>query len=99
MCAVGLFISHQVSVGLWVYIWSLSSIPLFSMFLFYASTMLIIYYNSVVSLEVRNGDTNSSSFIVQHLQSLCSCVNFKIFFLFSFELYWNFDGDYIESAH
>lgn len=60
------------------------------------------YYDSVVYLEDRNSDTSRRTFIVQYPFSSSGIFvflyevenySFKIFK----ELYWNFDGDSIES--
>lgn len=50
-------------------------------------------------LEVRDGDANNSSFIIQRLWPLWFHVNFKIVFYFSEESYWNFDEGCIGSVH
>ena len=58
----------------------------------------VYYYCSVVKLEVRDGDTHRSSFIVKDYFS--SPRNF-VFFIYGGEwllqLCWNFDGNFIES--
>ena len=62
------------------------------------------YYCSAVQLEIRDGDTSRSSFIVQ------DCFSYPRFFVFPYEvehcsfkvckeLHWGFDGDSIESVY
>ena len=57
----------QVSIGVCTYVLVFTSIPLTDVCLYMvcADTMLFCYYSSVVQLEIRDGDTSSSSFINQ----------------------------------
>ena len=92
-----------MTIGVWVHFWVFNSVPMI-----YLSAIVLIpcsfYHNcSVVQLEVRDGDSNRGSFIVEN--SFCyprifiqdefaNCLS-----LLSEELSWNFNGYCIESVH
>jgi hypothetical protein len=96
----GFFVKNQVSVGVWVYFWVFDSIPLINMSVSIPIPFSSFYYCSVVQVEIRDGDTTSSSFIVQ------DCFSYLRFFTFPYgfencsskackELCWNTDGNCI----
>jgi hypothetical protein len=63
------FVKDQVTIGVWVHFWVFNSIP----FIYLSVTIQVpssFYHNySVVQLEVREGDSTRSSFIVE--KSFC----------------------------
>ena len=82
---------------------SFSSVPLVLLSVFMSIPGCSQYRSSVVEFEVRNCDASRSSFIVQ------DCFGYPVFFVFPYEvencsfkvfkeLWWNFDGDCIESV-
>ena len=92
------FVKVQVIVGVWAHFWVFSSIPL--IYLSVAIPVPFSFYHncSVVQLEVRDGDSTRSSFIVEN--SFCYPRFFVILdefancpFQLCEELSWNFDED------
>ena len=97
----GFFVKDQVSIGMWVYFGIFISIPL----IYLPGTILIAcsffnHYCFVVQLEVRDGDSLGSSFIVQN------CFLYPRFLVFPYEVEncffyvceescWNFDSNCI----
>jgi hypothetical protein len=67
MCISGLFIRNQVCIVEWLYVLVFNSITLtiISVSVFMPMACSFYYYNSVVQVEFRDGDTSSISFIVQ----------------------------------
>lgn len=57
-----------VSVGVWTYVWVVSSIPWVGMFVLYHCHGIL--FSPVVGLDIWDGDTSSSSFISQKCFSL-----------------------------
>ena len=96
------FVKNQVSIGVWINIRVLNSIPLVSLFVFIPIASCFHYCSPILELDVRDGDASGSSFIVQDYLAIlvfvfpyevecCSfrvCEDFKV---------WDFDGDCIES--
>jgi hypothetical protein len=103
------FVTNQMSIGFWVYFWVFNLIPFINLSVSILIPWSNYYYCFVVQLEVMNGNTSKSSFIVQDCVCLflfCFCYpGFFVFWyeieFFSFkickELCWNFDGNSIES--
>jgi hypothetical protein len=94
---------NQVSIGVWVYFRVLNLIPLNNVSVSVPILYSFYYYCSVVQLEIMNGDTYRSSFILQ------DCFEYPVVLIFPYEvenfsfnvckkLYWNFDGNFIESV-
>jgi hypothetical protein len=80
-----------------------SLIQLISMSIFVPTSQSFYNYTFVVQLEVRNGDTSSSSFIVRYCFSSPRCLIFPYEvencpFMVGKELCWDFDGDSFESV-
>jgi hypothetical protein len=99
-----LFFKNQVSTGVWIHFRACNSIPLIIVFVPISIPCSFYYYCSVIQLEVRDVDTSRSSFVVQ------DCFSYPAFLFFSYEpkncsvkvckaLYWNFDGNGIESVN
>jgi hypothetical protein len=91
----------------WIYVCINKSIPLINVSVFYACFRLCDYYycySSVIKLEIRNGDTYNSSFIVQGCFSyLAFCLSVPIEVENSplqccIHFCWNFSEDCVESV-
>jgi hypothetical protein len=54
------FIKNQVSIGVWIYVWVFSSVPLIGVSVFMPMPFCFYYYSSVVKLGVREGNTSHS---------------------------------------
>ena len=57
----GFFVKIQLFIGLWVYFWVFKSIPLVNPSVCIPMPCSFYDYCSVVQLEVRDGDSSSSS--------------------------------------
>lgn len=62
------FVKTRVSVGVWTYVWVVSSIPLVGVFVLCHCHGIL--FSPVVGLGIWGGDTSSSSFINQKCFSL-----------------------------
>ena len=93
----GFFVKNQMFIGVWIYVRVFNSIPLIHMSVFMPILNCFYYYSSVAVLDVRDGDTSKSSFIVQDYLS------FPGYFVFPYEveycsfkaceeLCWDFEG-------
>jgi hypothetical protein len=90
-----------VTIGVWVYFWVFSSVPLIYLSVSVPIPCGFYHYCLVVELEVRHGDSTRSSFIVEDcypgffviLDEFENCS-----FYLCEELSWNFDRDCIESV-
>jgi hypothetical protein len=72
----GFFVKDQVCLSVWFYFWVFNPIPLINNMFFSVPTPCSFYhYCSVVKLEIRNGDSPSSSFIVK----ICFCYSAVLF--------------------
>jgi hypothetical protein len=60
------FVKYQVTIGVWVHFWVLNSIPLIFLPVIVPVPCSFHHYCSVVQLEVRDGDSSKSSFIVEN---------------------------------
>jgi hypothetical protein len=69
----GFFIKDQVTLGMWVHFWVFSSISLIYLFLC-TSTMQFLS----LLLEVRDGDSPRSSFIVENSFNSPVCLLFQL---------------------
>jgi hypothetical protein len=63
----GFFVEDQVSIGVWVYFWVFSFIPLIDLSV--SVPYGFCHYCSVVQFEVRDGNSSRSSFIVENFFS------------------------------
>ena len=71
----------QVSIGVWIYVWGFTLIPLIDVSIFVPIPRSFFhYYSSVEQNEIVKGDNPSNSFIVQNYFSYC------IFFSFPYEV-------------
>ena len=52
-------------IGVWIYVWVFDLIPLIHLFAFMLIPCGMYCYSFVVELEIRDGNTSGSSFIVQ----------------------------------
>ena len=66
--ALGFFVKDQVSIGMCIYFWVVNSIPLIylSCLSLYQHHMVLNHYYSIVQLDVSDGDSIRSSFIVEN---------------------------------
>ena len=96
------FVKNQVSESTWVSFWVLHLILLCNLSVSIPIPWRFYYYYSVVQLE--NWDDNSrSSFVVQDYFSssvffLFFSMKLRFILLKSINLWWNFDGNCIESV-
>jgi len=60
------FVKDQVTIGVWVYFWVFNSIPLIYLSVSVPIPYSFYDYSSVILLEVREGDSRRSSFVVQY---------------------------------
>jgi hypothetical protein len=71
---------NPVSICVWIYVWVFNSILLLNILVFVPIQCCCCYccypYSSIVQFEVGDGDTFSSSFIVQ------DCFGYIVFFSF-----------------
>jgi hypothetical protein len=65
-----------MSIRVCVYIWVFDLIPLINKPVYMSIPCGFYYYNSEIQLEIENGDTTSSSFIVQ------DCFSYPELFVF-----------------
>jgi hypothetical protein len=91
------FCQRSVSINVWFYLWVFNSIPLINLSVSVPIPCSFYHYCFVVQLEVRDGDSLNSSFIVDN------CFLYPVIFVFpheiencSFhvfeELCWDFEG-------
>jgi hypothetical protein len=98
------FIKNQVSIGMWIYFWVFNSDLFDQQDCCCTNTMqLFNHYCSVVKLEVRDGDSSRSSFIVWNCFSYPEPSGFpyeaeNCSFHVCEELCWNVYGNCIESV-
>ena len=98
-----LLVKYVATVGIWVHFWIFKCIPLIYLPIFVPISCCYYHYFFVVELEIRDGDSPRSSFILDN--SVLDPEFFVIpdeFENYSFdlceELIRNFDGNYIESV-
>lgn len=65
---------------MWINVWVFDSVPLINLSVLMSIPCNFYYYCSVVELEIRDGDTSGSSFIVQ------DCISYPGFFFLSDEI-------------
>ena len=96
------FIKNRVFICVWINIGVFSSIALISLSVFMSISSCFYYCSSIIELNVRDGDTSRSSFLVQDdfgypgffvLPYEVDYCSFKV----CEELCWYFDWDCIES--
>jgi hypothetical protein len=103
MYSFGSFVKNQGCVSVGVYFMVFDLIPLIYLSVSIPIPHHFYYYGSVVQLEISDGDTFRSSFIVH------DCFSYPEFFVLSYEvenfnfkvckeLCWDFDGNYIGSV-
>jgi len=61
----GSFVKNQVTVGVWVHFWVFNSIPLVYLPVSVPIPYSFYHYCSVILLEIRDGDSPRSPFIVE----------------------------------
>ena len=106
----GVFVTDQLTISVWFYFWVFNSNPLINMSVSVPVPCSFYHYCSVVTLEVRDSDCLSCSFIVKNcfrfagLFVLLYCFVFALSdefencsFHVSEDLCWDFDGDCNES--
>jgi hypothetical protein len=76
----GFFITDKVFIGVWFYFWVFDSILLMHLFVSVPIPCGLYHYCSVVQLEVRDGDSPRSSFIVEN------CFVYTGHFIFLYEV-------------
>ena len=81
-----IFVKNQVLIGVQIYVNVFDSIPLVHVSVFMPILNFSHYYSSIVELEVRDGDTSRSSFLVQ------DCFSYPGFFVFPYEVEYCFFG-------
>ena len=74
---LGFFVKNQVSIGVWVYIWVFYSLPLISLSVFMLIPYGFYYYCSIVQLDMWDGNTSRSPFIVQDCKIFQDKTKFK----------------------
>jgi len=62
----GSFVKNQVTIGVWVHFWVFNSIPLIYLPVSVPISYSFYHYCSVILLEIRNGDSVRSSFVVEY---------------------------------
>lgn len=82
---LGEVIKNKAPVGVWAHFWIFNSIPLINMSAFVPKPCCFYHYSPVVQLEVRNGDSSSSSFIIQDLSRYPEFLCFHLKLKFSFQ--------------
>jgi hypothetical protein len=98
------FVKGKVTIGMWVHFWVFNSIPFIYLLVSVLIPCSFYHYCFVIQLEVREGHSTRSSFIVENSflyprfyvipDEFANCS-----FYFHEELTWNSDGDCIESVH
>jgi hypothetical protein len=80
---LGFFLKYQVCISVWVYFLIFSSISLIDLSVSMPVPCSFYHYCSVIQLEVRNGDSPRSSFIVKncfHYPGFFSIWNWEFLF-------------------
>jgi len=60
------FVKDQVTIGVWVHFWVLNFVPLINLPVTVPIPCSFYHYCSVEQLEIRDGDSPRSSFIVEN---------------------------------
>jgi len=93
----------KCALSVWFYFWVFNSIPLVNLSASVSTPCSFYHYCSVVELEVRDSEFTSHSFIVKNCFLCFGFFAFpdefeNCFFCVFEELFWDFDGDCIESV-
>jgi len=79
------FVKDQVTIGMWVHFWVFNSIPLIYLPVSVPISYSFNHFCSIIQLEVRDGDSPRSSFIVEDHFIIMLCKNI-LFYL----IIWDF---------
>ena len=65
LCMSSFCIKNQVFIGDYTYVWVFSLTALINESVFMSISFRFYYYSSAVQCEIKDGDTSSSSFVIQ----------------------------------